>query len=938
MKKITLVLMLTLLFASVSFAQKGSSLEKANYYLKEKGEVVLKFKANSKSQFLELNNILSVSHKHVNENDLEVEAYANKDQFKKFLTYGLSFEVRKEDNEIPQEFTANRATAAWDTSWDAYPKYSEYVAKMQYWATTYPSICTLQNIGATTNGRALYILKISDNVSTDETEPEFLYTSSMHGDEITGYPVLLHLIDEILTSYGTNTELTNLVNNSEIYFCPLANPDGSYKTIGNDIFNSSGNAPTRANQDGTDLNRNYPDPIGGLHPDGLPYRTETQSFLTFEATRNFVLAANYHGGAEVVNYPWDTSNGATGTSATNIHPHDSYFRVVSREYAQLCQTADNNQLYMDDVYGTGQFAGTTNGAVWYTVKGGRQDYNNYYNHNKEVTIEVSATKTPPASQLPSFYNLNRQGLLNFIKQASYGLQGIVTDQTGKPLHAKVYIAGTTDGFGSWVETSPTNGDYHKVQAAGTYNVIFESPGYASQTISTTLTNGAATNLNVTMIPVTATPVASDTVICQGQTASLTATGSGTIKWYNSLTSTTPVAATATYTTPTLSANTSYWVENEVTIANVGPATPSGTATVAATVANKYLIFNCTTPTKLKSVNITTSAVGQILVELQNSSGVMLESKAIRLSASGNQDITLDFFIPIGTGLRLVSREISGLNLTCATSGITYPLTNGTVSITGNSGTGTFFQFFNWKFEPLKSNRDEVFVTVKPNPTNASISPTSKIAGSGAFTITVNGTNFVDGESIVRWNGANRTTAFVSATQLTASITASDILTAGTANVTVFNTCNSTTTSSQTFTIQTNCTAPVANVASLPTITGQCSATVTAPTATSNCYGTITGTTASPLTYNTQGTYSITWTYNDGNGLTSTQTQSVVVNDITAPVANVASLPTITGQCSATVTAPTATDNCSGTITGTTASPLTYSAQGTYSITWTYTDA
>ncbi|WP_460577326.1 HYR-like domain-containing protein, partial [Flavobacterium koreense] len=87
----------------------------------------------------------------------------------------------------------------------------------------------------------------------------------------------------------------------------------------------------------------------------------------------------------------------------------------------------------------------------------------------------------------------------------------------------------------------------------------------------------------------------------------------------------------------------------------------------------------------------------------------------------------------------------------------------------------------------------------------------------------------------------------------------------------------------------------------------------------------------------QGTYTVTWTYNDGNGNTSTQTQSVVVDDTIAPIANVASLPTVTGQCSATVTAPTATDACTGTITGTTTDALTYNAQGTYTVTWTYND-
>ncbi|MBJ6117908.1 HYR domain-containing protein [Pontibacter sp. BT310] len=130
------------------------------------------------------------------------------------------------------------------------------------------------------------------------------------------------------------------------------------------------------------------------------------------------------------------------------------------------------------------------------------------------------------------------------------------------------------------------------------------------------------------------------------------------------------------------------------------------------------------------------------------------------------------------------------------------------------------------------------------------------------------------------------------------------------------------------------TAPVA-----PTIaaaTGECSVTVTTtPTAADNCKGTVTGTTSDPLTYTEQGTYTITWSFNDGNGNTSTATQQVIVKDATAPVT-----PTIadaTGECSVTVTAPTTTDNCAGTVTGTTSDPLTYNEQGTYTITWTFND-
>ncbi|MBK9288284.1 MAG: IPT/TIG domain-containing protein [Flavobacteriales bacterium] len=93
------------------------------------------------------------------------------------------------------------------------------------------------------------------------------------------------------------------------------------------------------------------------------------------------------------------------------------------------------------------------------------------------------------------------------------------------------------------------------------------------------------------------------------------------------------------------------------------------------------------------------------------------------------------------------------------------------------------------------------VTATPaDPTTSSISPTSTVAGTGALTLTVNGTNFVSGSSSVRWNGATRATTFVSSTQLTASILAGDVATAGTATVDVITTGATNTSNTQTFTI------------------------------------------------------------------------------------------------------------------------------------------
>lgn len=113
----------------------------------------------------------------------------------------------------------------------------------------------------------------------------------------------------------------------------------------------------------------------------------------------------------------------------------------------------------------------------------------------------------------------------------------------------------------------------------------------------------------------------------------------------------------------------------------------------------------------------------------------------------------------------------------------------------------------------------------------------------------------------------------------------------------------------------------------------------APTARDACSGaTIVGTTTDPLTYTAQGTYTINWKFVDARGNVTIQPQTVIVNDTQAPVPQVSSLPAITGTCGLAITSvPKANDACAGVVNGTTTDPLTYTAKGTYTIRWTYTD-
>jgi len=135
------------------------------------------------------------------------------------------------------------------------------------------------------------------------------------------------------------------------------------------------------------------------------------------------------------------------------------------------------------------------------------------------------------------------------------------------------------------------------------------------------------------------------------------------------------------------------------------------------------------------------------------------------------------------------------------------------------------------------------------------------------------------------------------------------------------------------------TAPVPDVATLADVTDECEVTaLTPPSATDNCGGALTVTHDASLPIATQGTTVVTWTYDDGNGNTSTQTQNVVINDVTAPVPDVATLANVTNECEVTaLTPPSATDNCGGSVTVTHDASLPIATQGTTVVTWTYDD-
>ncbi len=395
-----------------------------------------------------------------------IYAYANKKEFKKIKDLGYTpIQLPHPSSLIKGRGMAT--TIDQMSNWDLYPTYEVYRAMMKKFEADYPDICKLDSIGTTVDGRKIYVAKISDNVLSDEAEPEFFYTSTMHGDETTGYILMLRFIDYLLSNYGTDTRITNMVDNIAIFINPNANPDGTYN-YGNNTVDGA----TRSNANGVDINRNFPYvPSGGPTP-----QPETIIMMDYADSRNFVMSANYHGGIELANFPWDA-----WLSSENPHPDNDWFYTVSREYA------DNAQANSPSGYFTGQDNGVTHGGDWYVVDGSRQDYMNYWHNCREITMEVSDIKNPASSELPSFWDYNKEAMLSYIEWLYTGIQGTVTNTQGEPLDATITIT-SHDKDNSHVVTNPLNGYYIRMIEPGTYDVTYSSEGYISQNHEITVNN------------------------------------------------------------------------------------------------------------------------------------------------------------------------------------------------------------------------------------------------------------------------------------------------------------------------------------------------------------------------------------------------------------------------------------------------------------------
>jgi len=290
--------------------------------------------------------------------------YRGRTEMEELLRGGRStcFQTEEDSVAVPSNFVTG--------SMGGFYTYEEFLQQLDSMHTLFPDLIAARDsidTFLTHECRPIYFTRITDNINQNEAEPDVLYPSVHHAREPQSLTQLIYYMWYLFENYGVDDDITALVDQTEMYFVPMLNPDGYNINQTNDP-NGGGlwRKNARDNGDGTmgvDLNRNYGYEWGYDNSGSSPntssqtYRgpagfsePETQAIKWFCEQHEFGLALNYHSYGNYIIYPWGFNDQLT--------PDSNNFRMITEEMTR----------YNDYVAGTGME------TVGYPVNGDSDDW------------------------------------------------------------------------------------------------------------------------------------------------------------------------------------------------------------------------------------------------------------------------------------------------------------------------------------------------------------------------------------------------------------------------------------------------------------------------------------------------------------------------------------------------------------------------------------
>jgi carboxypeptidase M len=329
----------------------------------------------------------------------------------------------------------------------------------------------LYSIGKSVKRNELWVVEVTASRVGRVGVPNIKLIGTVHGNEPVGRELLLHFMEYLRDNYNSDPIVTWLLDNTKIHFLPNMNPDG-FALASEDICD--GEHGRNNGRMGKDLNRNFPD---YYIENKIPEEPETKAVRKWLRDVPFILSAALHGGALVANYPFDTVKEMTSlpTNPPSLTPDNDVFEHLATVYSQSHLT-----MHKGESCGRHFKGGIINGAAWYSLIGGMQDYNYVFHGCMEITLEISCCKYPHVQELPQLWKENKMALLNYCLEALRGVTGRIVDgSTLRPIaNASLRVSGRNIAF-----FSATTGEFWRLLLPGTYKLEISARGYYDQVVS-----------------------------------------------------------------------------------------------------------------------------------------------------------------------------------------------------------------------------------------------------------------------------------------------------------------------------------------------------------------------------------------------------------------------------------------------------------------------
>ncbi len=438
---------------------------------------------------------------------------AGEDKLSGFETLGYNFEILFTESEMRNNLRLRTRELP------GYRSYDMMLGELTTISQENPDLALLYNIGDSrgkeyfTAGNLTYedfahdiwALKVTANPAVESDKPAVYYSGGQHAREPISMEMIMLILWHLIDNYGIDPEITYLVDNTEVWFIPLMNPDG-HKIVIDQVntnwrknIRDNGNTGYINSNDGVDINRNYThewqlgssqssSTYGGPSPSSEP---ETSALRTLWGERHFVAGISYHSYGQWVLYP---------------PGYDWY--LVSPDVLAQSALAQTMAATIPRLSGTGHYTAQHSWQL-YPANGTCEDdaYCNFgiFAH----TLEMATVFIPPPTQMQQICEDNLEAALILLRRVHHStLTGIITDfATEEPLIAEVFIPGIDD-TGVWRTpylSSEEYGRYFRLLVPADYEVQFSAPGYHSSPLfSFTINDSVQTQLDYEMVPLALT--------------------------------------------------------------------------------------------------------------------------------------------------------------------------------------------------------------------------------------------------------------------------------------------------------------------------------------------------------------------------------------------------------------------------------------------------